>query len=97
MDLNARVDINCGRKEGRTDGWTKNRMPISHLAKAGATKMSKFVWSGMIFFFVQKTGYRLPLIIHFKIPCLFPDFSLTFYSFPYPLIDPKTNHFYSLL
>ena len=51
MDLNARVDINCGRKEGRTDGWTKNRMPISHLAKAGATKMSKFVWSGMIFFF----------------------------------------------
>ena len=34
MDLNARVDINCGRKDGRT----KNRTPISHLAKAGATK-----------------------------------------------------------
>ena len=33
MDLNARVDVNCGRKNGRTE----NRMPISHLAKAGAT------------------------------------------------------------
>ena len=31
----------------------------------------------------------LPLIIHFKIPWLFPDFSLTFYSFPYPLTDKK--------
>ena len=29
MDLNARVDVNCGR--------TENRTPISHLAKAGAT------------------------------------------------------------
>ena len=41
MDLNARVDENCGRKDGRTDeltdGRTENRMPISHLAKAGAT------------------------------------------------------------
>ena len=36
MDLNARVDVNCGRKDGRTE----NRTPISHLAKAGATKMS---------------------------------------------------------
>ena len=34
MDLNARVDVNCGRKDGRTE----NRTPISHLAKAGATK-----------------------------------------------------------
>ena len=37
MDLNARVDVNCGRKDGRTE----NRTPISHLAKAGATKMAK--------------------------------------------------------
>ena len=28
MDLNARLDVNCGRKDGRT-------------AKAGATKMAK--------------------------------------------------------
>ena len=34
MDLNARVDVNCGRKDGRTE----NRTPISHFAKAGATK-----------------------------------------------------------
>ena len=34
MDLNARVDVNCGRKDGRTE----HRTPISHLAKAGATK-----------------------------------------------------------
>ena len=34
MDLNASVDVNCGRKDGRTE----NRTPISHLAKAGATK-----------------------------------------------------------
>ena len=46
MDLNARVDVNCGRKDGQTDGrmdgWTdgrmENGMTISHLAKAGATK-----------------------------------------------------------
>ena len=37
MDLNAWVDVNCGRKDGRTE----NRTPISHLAKAGATKKSK--------------------------------------------------------
>ena len=36
MDLNARVDVNCGRKDRRTDGRTKNWTPISHLAKAGA-------------------------------------------------------------
>ena len=34
MDLNARVDINCGRKDRQTENW----MPISHLAKAAATK-----------------------------------------------------------
>ena len=39
MDLNARVDINCGQKDGWTDGLTENQMPISHLAKAGATKI----------------------------------------------------------
>ena len=39
MDLNARVDVNCGRKDGRTDGRTEDRTPISHLVKAGATKM----------------------------------------------------------
>ena len=38
MDLNARVDVNCGLMDGRTDGWTENRTPISHLAQAGATK-----------------------------------------------------------
>ena len=31
----------------------------------------------------------LSLIIHFKIPRLFPDFPLTFHSFPYPLTDKK--------
>ena len=31
----------------------------------------------------------LPLIIHLQIPWLFPDFSLKFYSFPYPLTDQK--------
>ena len=34
MNLNARVDVNCGRNDGRTE----IRTPISHLAKAGATK-----------------------------------------------------------
>ena len=31
----------------------------------------------------------LPLIIHFKFPRLFPDFLVTFYSFPYPMTDQK--------
>ena len=35
MDLNARVDKNCGRK----DGQTENQRPILHLVKAGATKI----------------------------------------------------------
>ena len=35
MDLNARVDVNCRRKDGRTE----NRMLISHLAEAGATNI----------------------------------------------------------
>ena len=39
MDLNARVDVNCGQKDGRTDG-RKNRAPKLRLAKAGVTKMS---------------------------------------------------------
>ena len=43
MGLNARVGVNCGRKESRTDGRidgrTENRTPLSHLVKAGATKM----------------------------------------------------------
>ena len=30
MDLNARVDVNCGRKDGRTENLT----PILHFAKA---------------------------------------------------------------
>ena len=34
MDLNVRVDVNCGRKGGRTE----NRTPVWHLAKAGAKK-----------------------------------------------------------
>ena len=37
MDLNARVDVNCGWK----DGQMENRTPISHLARAGATKMKR--------------------------------------------------------
>ena len=40
MDLNAGVDVNCGRKDGRTDRQADNRTLISHLAKAGATKMA---------------------------------------------------------
>ena len=39
MDLNARV--NCGQKDGRPDGWTENLTPLSHLAKACATKKTK--------------------------------------------------------
>ena len=39
MDLNARVDVHCGRKDRRMDRWTENRTPISHLAKAVATKI----------------------------------------------------------
>ena len=42
MDLNARVDVNCGRKDGQTDGQTENQTPISHLAKAGATNNHYF-------------------------------------------------------
>ena len=34
MDMQARVDVNCERKDGRTE----NRTPMSHTAKAGATK-----------------------------------------------------------
>ena len=47
MDLNARVDVNCGRTDGRTaglglpDGRMKNRTPLSHLATAGETKNGK--------------------------------------------------------
>ena len=37
MDLNARVDVNCGQKRW-TDGWTENWRPISHFAKAGVTR-----------------------------------------------------------
>ena len=33
MDLNANVDINCGRKDGQTENVT----PILHLAKAVST------------------------------------------------------------
>ena len=43
MDLKARVDVNYERKDGRTDeqpdARTENRTPMSHTAKAGATKM----------------------------------------------------------
>ena len=39
MDLNARVDLNCGRNDVQTVGRTENPTPISHLAKAGTTKM----------------------------------------------------------
>ena len=35
MDLKARVDVNCEQK----DGQMENRTPMSHTAKAGATKM----------------------------------------------------------
>ena len=31
-----------GKMDGRTDIWTENQMPISHLAKAGATKIHSF-------------------------------------------------------
>ena len=34
MDLKARVDVHCERKDGRTE----NRTPMSHTAKAGATE-----------------------------------------------------------
>ena len=38
MDLNARVDVNSGRK----DGLAENRTPISRLAKADTTKIQIF-------------------------------------------------------
>ena len=38
MDLNARVDVNCGRKDIPPDGQTETWTPILHLAKAGETK-----------------------------------------------------------
>ena len=46
MDLKARVDVNFERKDGRTE----NRTPMSHTAKAGATKSvcttrKKMFWS----------------------------------------------------
>ena len=35
MDLKARVDVNCERKDGMMDGRTdENRTPMSHAAKA---------------------------------------------------------------
>ena len=40
MDLNARVYVNFRSKDGRMDGLTENWMPISHLAKAVATKIA---------------------------------------------------------
>ena len=58
MDLNARVDINCGRKDGRTDLRTENRTPLSHHAKAGATKKSCSTQLRMKFF----------LLINVKMP-----------------------------
>ena len=51
---------------------------------------------GTLWFSFLLSFSGLPLIIHFKIPWLFPDFSLTFYSFPYPLTDPKTNIIFML-
>ena len=48
MDFIARVDVNCGRKDGRTDGRTENRTPISHFAKAGATKRVGVLFLGFV-------------------------------------------------
>ena len=50
MDLNARVNVNCGRKDGRTE----NRTPISHLAKAGATKNELVAFFPVIEYFMDK-------------------------------------------
>ena len=41
MDLYVRVDVNCGRKDGSTDGRTENRTPVSHLAKGHNNKCDK--------------------------------------------------------
>ena len=50
MDLNARVDLNCGQN----DGWTENRTPIPHLAKAGVTKKGEaFAMQKFLIFFFQ--------------------------------------------
>ena len=38
MDLKARVDVNCERKDRQMNGQTENWTPISHKAKAGGTK-----------------------------------------------------------
>ena len=43
MDVKTRVDVNCERKGGRTE----NRMPVSHLAKADATKIVKRVMNSI--------------------------------------------------
>ena len=56
MDLNARVIINCGRIDGKTGGWTENKTPILHLAKAGGTKLTLGHNSKIWFFF---SAYQL--------------------------------------
>ena len=43
MDLQARVDVNCERKDGLMDGRTDgNRTPMSHAAKASETKRVEY-------------------------------------------------------
>ena len=52
MDLNARVDVNCGQKDRRAE----NRTPISHHAEAGATKKNIYnIW--VFFVYEQRYGH----------------------------------------
>ena len=52
MDLKAKVDLNCKQTDGQTDGHTKNRTLMSHLAKAGLkTEKDKGSEKENLFFF----------------------------------------------
>ena len=64
------------------------------MVNPGNLEIIAFAAESRLFLKMNRYNSGLPLVIHFKIPGLFPDFSLTFYSFPYSLLK---NHFYSLL
>ena len=59
--------------DGRTDGLTANRTPISHLAKAGATKMTAVC---SLVFLVNLIRTTDRVLIHFQSLTLFPTFQI---------------------
>ena len=58
MDLKARVDVNCGRR----DGLTENRTHMPHTAKADATMRTAFALQNLYIFFQQKLKKYLCLL-----------------------------------